>query len=94
MFRTRVPPERILVESNHGYNDPPAAIPCRIEWVEHLVAQQLKMDVMEVPRLAWSNPARIIDQTETSSLLPAALVIILLKLHLIQQLFEHYQLLF
>lgn len=30
---SRVPPGRILVESDHGYNDPPAAIPCRIEWV-------------------------------------------------------------
>ena len=38
-FRTAVPPERILIERDHGYADPPAAIPCRIEWVEHLVAQ-------------------------------------------------------
>ena len=30
-FRTRVPPKRILVESDHGYGDPPAAIPCRVE---------------------------------------------------------------
>lgn len=70
MFRTRVPPDRILVESDHGYNDPPAAIPCRIEWVEYLVAQQLKTDVMSVRRLAWSNLVRIIDQTGTLHLLP------------------------
>ncbi|MCX6096462.1 MAG: TatD family hydrolase [Candidatus Bipolaricaulota bacterium] len=47
-FRTAVPPERILVESDHGWADPPAAIPCRIEWVEHLVAQQLGSSVGEV----------------------------------------------
>jgi TatD DNase family protein len=40
-FRTAVPPERLLIERDHGYADPPAAIPCRVEWVEHLVAQQL-----------------------------------------------------
>jgi len=29
LFRTAVPPERVLVESDHGWSDPPAAIPCR-----------------------------------------------------------------
>ena len=69
-FRTRVPPERILVESDHGYNDPPAAIPYRIGWVEHLVAQQYKMDVKEVRELVWRNLATIINQTGTLALLP------------------------
>lgn len=64
-FRTRVPPERILVESDHGYNDPPAAIPCRIEWVEHLVGQQLKCGITDVRCLAWRNLARIIQETDT-----------------------------
>jgi len=70
-FRTRVPPERILVESGHGYRDPPAAIPCRIEWVENLVAQQLKCGVGEVRRVVWCNLARIIRETDTLSLLPS-----------------------
>lgn len=77
MFRTRVPPERILLESDHGYNDPPAAIPCRIEWVEHLVAQQLKINVREVRQLAWHNFKRILEQTGTLHLLSAPLIKIL-----------------
>ena len=72
-FRLHVPLERILVESDHGIHDPPAAIPCRIEWVEHLVAQQYGMDVKEIRRLCWSNLGRIIQQTRTSSLFPEKL---------------------
>jgi len=68
-FRTRVPQERILVESDHGYADPPAAIPCRIEWVEHLVAQQLGIHVKETRRLVWRNLAAIIQETRTMDLL-------------------------
>jgi TatD DNase family protein len=69
-FRTRVPRERILVESDHGYRDPAAAIPCRIEWAEHLVAQQFKLAFKEVRDLAWRNFARIIHDTQTEHLLP------------------------
>lgn len=76
-FRTRVPPERVLVESDHGYNDPPAAIPCRIEWVEHLVGQQYGLGVKEVRQLAWQNLAAIIQKTGTLSLLPEPLTAIL-----------------
>ncbi len=76
-FRTAVPPERILVESDHGYRDPPAAIPCRIEWVEHLLAQQLGLAVQDVRRLAWQNLAMIIRQTGTQRLLPERFAAIL-----------------
>ncbi len=69
-FRTRVPPERILVESDHGYNDPPEAIPCRIEWVEHLVAQQYRCSRAEIRRMAWQNFAAIIRETGIVHLLP------------------------
>jgi TatD DNase family protein len=73
-FRTAVPPERILIESDHGYADPPAAIPCRIEWVEHLVAQQLSLSRRDVRRLAWQNLATIVQKTNTRKLLPEPLV--------------------
>ncbi len=73
-FRTRVPPKRILVESDHGYGDPPAAIPCRVEWVEHLVAQQLRTDVKEFRRMVWRNFATIIEDTGTMNLLPESFV--------------------
>jgi TatD DNase family protein len=78
-FRTRVPPERVLIESDHGYRDPPAAIPCRVEWVEHLVAQQRKLDVKDVRRLAWENLATIVRGTGAFSLLPEPLAAILAK---------------
>ena len=69
-FRTRVPLERILVESDHGYQDPPAAIPCRIQWVEYLVAQQYGIGVEEVRRCVWLNLTSIVEGTQTRELLP------------------------
>jgi len=72
-FRTTVPAERILIESDHGYADPPEAIPCRIEWVEHLIAQQLGLNRRDVRRLAWQNLATIVQKTNTQKLLPEPL---------------------
>ena len=72
-FRTAVPPERVLIESDHGWTDPPAAIPCRIEWAEYLLVQQLQRSREEVRRLAWQNLAAIIRETDTQHLLPAQL---------------------
>jgi len=72
-FRTRVPPQRLLVESDHGYRDPPAAIPCRVEWVEHLVGQQLGLSMKEVRSLVWQNFATIVRKTGTRDLLPEPL---------------------
>jgi TatD DNase family protein len=73
-FRLHVPPERILVESDHGENDPPAAIPSRIQWVEFLVAQQYNTDVKELRLLVWKNFTRIIHETKTCLLLPRPLI--------------------
>jgi len=78
-FRTTVPPERVLIESDLSYRDPPAAIPCRVCWVEHLVAQQLAIHVEDVRHLAWENLARIVTETDTLSLLPAPLAAIIAK---------------
>ncbi len=69
-FRTTVPFDRVLVETDHGQADPPEAIPCRIEWVEHLVAQQFGINKAEVRRLAWQNLTRIVRKTQTEKLLP------------------------
>lgn len=76
-FRTAIPRERILVESDHGYADPPAAIPCRIEWVEHLVGQQLHLHRSAVRHLAWQNLATIVHKTNTMELLPGPLATII-----------------
>ncbi len=72
-FRTAVPPDRLLVESDHGWSDPPAAIPCRVEWVEHLLAQHLGCRQTDVRELVWRNLAAIVRETGTRSLLPEAL---------------------
>ena len=72
-FRSWVPLERLLLESDHGVKDPPAGIPARIQWVEHLAAQQYGLAVSELRQLAWHNFARLIRQTETSFLLPGSL---------------------
>jgi TatD DNase family protein len=69
-FRTTVPADRILIESDHGLADPPEAIPCRIEWAEHLVAQQYGLDRKAVRRLAWRNLSTIVKKTNTHNLLP------------------------
>jgi TatD DNase family protein len=69
-FRTRVPLERILVESDHGYGDPPVAIPLRVGWAEHLVAQQYEIDVKELRRIVWQNFAVVVQKTGTLDLLP------------------------
>jgi len=69
-FRNHVPAERLLVETDHGYRDPPLAISCRVEWVEHLVAQQYKMKVEAVRSLVWRNFSDIVRKTETFDLLP------------------------
>ena len=76
-FRTRVPSERVLIESDHGYRDPPAAIPCRVEWVEHLVAQKFGFEVKSVRLLAWRNLATIIRETGTHPILRQPLAAIL-----------------
>jgi TatD DNase family protein len=76
-FRTRVPSRRVLVESDHGYRDPPAAIPCRIEWVEHLVGQQLELGAEGVRRLGWRNLATIIRETGTQERFPEAFAAVL-----------------
>jgi len=72
-FRTRVPAERLLIETDHHRGDPPAAIPCRVEWVEHVLGQQLRLDVMDVRRLVWRNLGTIIRETGTFKLLPKPL---------------------
>jgi TatD DNase family protein len=72
-WRTRVPLDRILLESDHGWNDPPVAIPLRIGWVEHLVAQQYRVTPAEVRAAGWRNLARIVEITGTLALLPPGL---------------------
>ncbi len=80
VYRTQVPPDRVLLETDHGYNDPPAAIPCRIQWVEYLVAQQYRLPVREVRRLAWRNPAAAFAEAGTLDRLPKQMTAIISRL--------------
>jgi TatD DNase family protein len=74
IFRTQVPPERLLVESDHGWADPPGAIPYRVIWVEYLLSASLGMDVKQVRRLVWRNFSEVVRLTGTRELLPPGLV--------------------
>jgi TatD DNase family protein len=76
-WRSRVPLDRILVETDHGWRDPPGAIPLRVGWVEHLVAQQYGITPAEVRQAAWRNFAAIVAATGTSGLLPPGIVSVL-----------------
>ncbi len=77
LFRTQVPLERLLVESDHGWADPPGAIPHRVAWVEYLLSASLRMDVQQVRQLVWQNFSEVVRLTGTRQLLPPALVSLL-----------------
>jgi TatD DNase family protein len=70
LFRARVPLERVLLETDHGDRDPPAAVPLRIGWVEHLVGQQYGVGVRELRATVWANFAAVVRATGTRHLLP------------------------
>ena len=74
IFRTQVPLERLLVESDHGWADPPGAIPHRVIWVEYLLSALLSMDVREVRQLVWQNFSEVVRLTGAQELLPPGLV--------------------
>lgn len=74
IFRTQVPRARLLVESDHGWADPPGAIPHRVIWVEYLLAASLGMDVKEIRRLVWGNFSEVVRLTGTEELLPKGIV--------------------
>ncbi|NJD60564.1 MAG: hypothetical protein C3F13_04070 [Anaerolineales bacterium] len=73
IFRTQVPLERLLVESDHGWADPPGAIPHRVIWVEYLLSANLRMPVQEIRQLVWLNFAELVRQTATIDLLPSSI---------------------
>jgi TatD DNase family protein len=73
LFRRHVPLDRVLPESDHGYADPPGAIPSRIEWVEHFVGQQYGIDPSEVRARGWRNLASLVAAAGVRDLLPGGL---------------------
>jgi TatD DNase family protein len=73
LFRTRVPPERLLVESDHGWADPPGAIPHRIAWVEYLLSASLGIKVIDIRRLVWRNFSDLVHLCGVQALLTTSL---------------------
>jgi TatD DNase family protein len=73
-FRTLVPRERLLFESDQGEEPSPAAIPHRIQQAEERIARQLGMEPEAVRQLGWQNFAALLRQTATRELLPPGLV--------------------
>ncbi len=73
-FHNWVPLDRVLVESDHGLKDPPAGLPPRIEWTEHLVAQQYQIGVAVLRQIVWRNLARIFQAVHNLEYLPAGLI--------------------
>jgi TatD DNase family protein len=73
IFRTQVPHERLLVESDHGWADPPGAIPHRVIWAEYLLSASLGMPVNAVRQLVWRNFSQLVALTGTRRLLPKKL---------------------
>jgi TatD DNase family protein len=72
-FRARVPVERVLVETDHGYDDPPAGIPPRIQWAEQLVARQYGLRAADLRRQIWKNFRAIVERTGVAGLLPGGI---------------------
>jgi TatD DNase family protein len=72
IFRRHVPIDRVLIESDLGEKDPPAAIPLRVGWVEQLVAQQYGVSATEVREASWRNLACLAEITHTANLFPPA----------------------
>jgi TatD DNase family protein len=70
IFRRHVPMDRLLIESDHGEKDPPAAIPLRVGWVEHLVGQQYGVSPSDIREVAWRNLAQLVGVTHTGHLFP------------------------
>jgi len=71
IFHSHVPVDRLLIESDHGESDPPAAIPLRVGWVEHLLGQRYALTPVEVREVGWRNLSRLADLTGTTQLFPA-----------------------
>lgn len=69
-IRTRVPVDRILVETDQGYEDPPSAVPARIEEAENLLAEQFNMEAIDLRKVTWKNFGIIVARTGVLSLLP------------------------
>jgi TatD DNase family protein len=66
----RVPISLVLVETDWGYENPPAGIPPLLMETESLVAVRYEMDEASVRRQVWKNFSEIVRRTGIGGLLP------------------------
>jgi TatD DNase family protein len=67
-----VPPERLLIESDIGYREPPATIPALVERTEAMLADRIGSDAGAVRATAWRALGQIVRASSTRSLWPEA----------------------
>jgi TatD DNase family protein len=60
-FSKYVPIDHILLETDHGYDDPPAEIPTKIESTERAVASKYLMDSAGLRHTVWTNFKNVIE---------------------------------
>jgi TatD DNase family protein len=69
-FSKFVPIERILLETDHGYDDPPEEIPTKIESTEDAVAVKYLVDSASLRHTLWSNFRNVMERINGTDQLP------------------------
>jgi TatD DNase family protein len=73
-FAASVPIDRIFTETDQGYDEPPSAIPGRIEDTERLISDKYDLEREGVRRVIWKNFGAVVTETGIKSLVSAKLV--------------------
>jgi TatD DNase family protein len=72
-----VPLERILLETDRGYDVSPSLIPSRIAAVESVVSTKYQTESGILRKTVWKNFGRLIENTRTRSLLSEPLMMLI-----------------
>jgi TatD DNase family protein len=72
-FSQHVPADHILLETDHGYDEPPADIPNLIESTERIVSEKYLMDSATLRRIEWNNFRTLVQALDATSLLTESL---------------------
>lgn len=67
-----VPPERLLVESDIGYDEAPLRVPAQVTHTERLLAERIGADPGAIRAASWRALAELIRHTDTLRLWPFA----------------------
>jgi len=66
-FARYVPIDQVLFETDHGYDDPPAGIPAKIESTERAVAGKYLIDSALLRQKVWSTFRQAAEKTNTAA---------------------------